>query len=106
MISGCSRLPNGNTLITEGATGRLFEVTTKHEVAWEYISPWSLVSKFGPTPAVFRSYRIGLDDARLDNFDLSSDKYSELNASIANGQIQTEPDYEDRTERNEKEEAR
>jgi hypothetical protein len=105
MISGCSRLPNGNTLITEGATGRLFEVTTKHEVVWEYISPWSLPSKFGPTPAVFRSYRIGLDDARLDKFDLSSDKYTELNASIANGQIQTEPDYEDSTKKTEREEA-
>ena len=27
MVSGCERLPNGNTFITEGATGRLFEVT-------------------------------------------------------------------------------
>lgn len=105
MISGCSRLSNGNTLITEGATGRLFEVTTKHEVVWEYISPWSLLSKFGPTPAVFRSYRIGLDETCLDKFDLCSEKYAELNASIANGQIQTEPDYEDRTKKNEKEEA-
>ena len=39
MISGCQRLPNGNTLITEGASGRLFEVTNKHKVVWEYVSP-------------------------------------------------------------------
>jgi len=26
-ISGAQRLPNGNTLITEGAGGRVFEVT-------------------------------------------------------------------------------
>jgi len=33
------RLPNGNTLITEGSGGRIFEVTAEHELVWEYISP-------------------------------------------------------------------
>lgn len=94
MVSGCSRLPNGNTLITEGASGRIFEVTKKRKVVWEYISPWSLLSKFGPTPAVFRAYRIGLDDPRLNHLDLSTDNYAELNSAIANGEIQTEPEYE------------
>ena len=28
-ISGAQRLPNGNTLITEGPTGRVFEVTAE-----------------------------------------------------------------------------
>jgi len=93
MVSGCQRLPNGNTLITEGASGRLFEVTKKRKVVWEYISPWSLTSKFGSTPAVFRSYRIGLGDPRLDRLELSREKYSELNFAIANGEIQTEPEY-------------
>ena len=51
MVSGCERLPNGNTLITEGASGRLFEVTAEREVVWEYVSPWTLPSTFGPTPA-------------------------------------------------------
>ena len=32
-------LLNGNTLICEGATGRIFEVTVSGEIAWEYISP-------------------------------------------------------------------
>ncbi len=94
MVSGCERLPNGNTLITEGATGRMFEVTRKHEVVWEYVSPWSLPGKFGPSPAVFRSYRIGLDDPRLKGFDLSVDKYAELNAAIAAGEVQVEPEYD------------
>lgn len=31
-ISSAQRLPNGNTLITEGADGRLFEVTVDHEL--------------------------------------------------------------------------
>ena len=31
-ISGMQRLPNGNTLITEGSDGRVFEVTKDHEL--------------------------------------------------------------------------
>jgi hypothetical protein len=32
-------LPNGNTLITEGANGRLFEVANEGRIVWEYIYP-------------------------------------------------------------------
>ncbi|WP_437288960.1 aryl-sulfate sulfotransferase [Sorangium sp. So ce406] len=39
-ISSAQRLPNGNTLITEGSDGRIFEVTPEHEIVWEYISPY------------------------------------------------------------------
>ncbi|MEY2934280.1 MAG: hypothetical protein RL033_5029 [Pseudomonadota bacterium] len=39
-ISSAQRLPNGNTLITEGSDGRIFEVTAQHELVWEYISPY------------------------------------------------------------------
>jgi len=39
-ISGAQRLPNGNTLITEGLNGRIFEVTVQGEVVWEYVSPY------------------------------------------------------------------
>lgn len=39
IISGVQRLPNGNTLITEGTSGRLIEVTTEGEVVWEFITP-------------------------------------------------------------------
>ena len=65
-ISGAQRLPNGNTLITEGNYGRLFEVTRDGEIVWEFVNP-----HFGrqqlttdPSPAVqceqnsvFRSFR-------------------------------------------------
>ena len=54
-ISGAQRLPNGNTLITEGADGRLFEVTSKHELVWEYVSPY--FSEKGDSNMVYRSYR-------------------------------------------------
>lgn len=39
-ISGAQRLPNGNTLILEGASGRFFEVTQEGEIVWEYINPF------------------------------------------------------------------
>ncbi|MFC1950841.1 aryl-sulfate sulfotransferase [Chloroflexota bacterium] len=40
IISGARRLPNGNTLITEGVFGRMFQVTPGKEVVWEYINPY------------------------------------------------------------------
>ncbi len=39
-ISGAQRLANGNTLITEGSFGRLFEVTPDGDVVWEYVNPY------------------------------------------------------------------
>jgi hypothetical protein len=82
MVSGCERLPNGNTLITEGASGRLFEVTPEHETVWEYVSPWMVESRFGPSPAVFRSYRFAEGDSRLDGLKLSTAPYRVLNARV------------------------
>jgi hypothetical protein len=38
-ISGARRLPNGNTLICSGAPGRIFEVTAKGEIVWDYLNP-------------------------------------------------------------------
>ena len=58
-ISGAQRLPNGNTLITEGAPGRLLEVTADRRVVWEYIYP-----VFGgpqQTNGVYRGYRVPYD---------------------------------------------
>ena len=55
-ISAAQRLPNGNTLITEGADGRLFEVTTEHEIVWEYISPY--YGKKNNQNMVYRAYRL------------------------------------------------
>jgi hypothetical protein len=54
-ISGAQRLSNGNTLITAGAGGRLFEVTPKNEIVWEYMFP--LFGANGAN-AVYRSYRV------------------------------------------------
>ncbi len=59
-ISGAQRLPNGNTLICEGLTGRIFEVTREGELVWEYVNPYfSDALVFGTTNAVFRAFRYG-----------------------------------------------
>jgi hypothetical protein len=55
-ISGAQRLPNGNTLITAGAGGRMFEVTTESAIVWEYMYP--LFSGANSSNAVYRAYRI------------------------------------------------
>lgn len=39
-ISGCQRLPNGNTLIISGFNGEIREVTKDKEVVWTYTSPY------------------------------------------------------------------
>lgn len=36
-MGGVQRLQNGNTLLAEAATGRIFEVTKQGEICWEYI---------------------------------------------------------------------
>ena len=58
-ISGAQRLPNGNTLVTEGPGGRLFEVTKEGAIVWEYIFP--VFTGARPTNQVYRGYRLPYD---------------------------------------------
>ncbi|MBW1996636.1 MAG: aryl-sulfate sulfotransferase [Deltaproteobacteria bacterium] len=53
-ISGAQRLPNGNTLITDGANGRIFEVTREKQVVWEFLAP----AQGGFGNKVYRAYRV------------------------------------------------
>ena len=39
-ISAARRLPNGNTFIDEGQSGRLFQITRSGEIVWEYVNPY------------------------------------------------------------------
>ena len=55
-ISGAQRLPNGNTLITEGAPGRLLEVTNDRKIVWEYIYP--VFAGANSSNGVYRGYRV------------------------------------------------
>jgi len=57
-ISSAQRLPNGNTLICEGAKGRIFEVTREGEIVWEYISPPLSRVATKPDYIIYRAYRL------------------------------------------------
>jgi outer membrane protein assembly factor BamB len=59
LISSAQRLPNGNTLITEGSSGRIFEVTKPFEIVWEYVSPYYGINN--NANFVYRAYRVPYD---------------------------------------------
>ena len=50
-VSSAQRLPNGNTLISEGFNGRVFEVTNKSKIVWDYVAPTR-------ANQIYRAYRI------------------------------------------------
>lgn len=57
-VSSAQRLPNGNTFITEGMNGRLFEVkydeeTQENTIVWEYLDG---PGAFGTM--IYRAYRV------------------------------------------------
>ena len=52
-VSGAQRLPNGNTLICEGASGYLFEVNEMGELVWDYINPVSIWGALEQTTSAF-----------------------------------------------------
>ncbi len=56
-VSSAQRLPNGNTMINEGDTGRVFEITNNYEMVWEYLPPY--FSK--PGDVLYRVYKVAYD---------------------------------------------
>lgn len=90
-ISGAQRLKNGNTLICEGANGRIFEVTDDGEMVWEYINPVTINGILtqgetvpsdgqGQQNSVFRAYRYAEDYPGLAGRDLTPQGFIELSA--------------------------
>jgi hypothetical protein len=84
--SGAQRLQNGDTLISVGPTGLLFEVDPAGTKLWEYRNP---VAGGAPTTqgsepmgstAVFRAYRYAPDYPGLAGEDLTPGDYIELPA--------------------------
>lgn len=59
--SSVQRLENGNTLVCEGLTGRVFEITADGTVAWEYVNPFAVTAPGAPDGIVsnrmFRALR-------------------------------------------------
>jgi len=72
-ISGCQRLPNGNTLICEGPKGRVFEVTPDGRTVWDFWNPvGGDLQVDGVTgKALFRATRIAPDHPALRGRELT-----------------------------------
>lgn len=95
IVSGQQRLPNGNTLIAEGMTGRIFELEEGSDaLVWEYVNPvvqtgplsqGDVIPVFGPPGsvrlqnAVYRALRYGTDFEGFDGRDLTPIGAIELN---------------------------
>jgi len=78
-IAGAERLANGNTLICEGESGRVFEVTRNCEICWEWNSPFAHDFKGIPSAMLFRAHRYAADGPELKGKGLDSSKFKELN---------------------------
>ena len=75
-ISGCQRLPNGNTVVCSGTQGHLFEVTQDGEVVWDYVvpnlgNPQPFVADWAGGTGPFRCQRYGPDYPGLAGRDLT-----------------------------------
>ncbi len=78
-ISGAERQPNGNVLICEGASGRVFEVTRRGETVWEWITPFSTNNQGRVRAWIFRVYRYAPDFAGLTGLALDPGRYADFN---------------------------
>ena len=103
IISGVGRLPNGNTLITSGVPGIIFEVTPDGETVWKYINP---IIDTGPltqgdpvdttgfdgTRRVFRAFQYAPDYPGLAGRDLTPGGPLEI---VLDSDDDGLPDYEE-----------
>jgi hypothetical protein len=70
-ISGMTRLPNGNTIVTAATWGQIFEITPPGEVVWEYKIPTTTergavkMLRDGDVAQAFLAYRYGADHPAL-----------------------------------------
>ena len=78
-IAGAERLSNGNTLICEGQSGRIFEVTPECDVCWEWISPFLLPFRGIKCSMFFRAHRYLPEGPELQGKKLSGQGCGELN---------------------------
>lgn len=66
ITSNAQRLPNGNTMITDGEAGRIFEVTREGKTVWDFRIPL----QNEPDP-LYRAYRYPPDHPGLRGLDLT-----------------------------------
>ncbi len=63
-LGGVQRLANGDTFVTQGPQGRLFEINKAGKIVWDFTSPITLPSLINPGTAaedIFRAYKYAPD---------------------------------------------
>ncbi|WP_179376721.1 aryl-sulfate sulfotransferase [Winogradskyella wichelsiae] len=92
ILSSAQRLPNGNTLICEGSSGRFFEITKSEDIVWEYINPINTsngniisqgVSSSTFSNVSFRAHKYDINYEAFSNKDLTPSSPIELNPNVA-----------------------
>ncbi|MDF1544171.1 MAG: hypothetical protein P1R58_03605, partial [bacterium] len=83
-ISGVRRLKNGNTLITDGPSGELLEVTPSKELVWRYVVPVRSIGPYiqGALPTgnqVFKAFHFDPEYSAFSGHDLTPVSAIELN---------------------------
>lgn len=78
-IGGCERLANGNTLICEGESGRIFEITPQGEYCWEWNNPFVFDFKSIKNVQLFRVHRYAADGPQLQDQRLDGSAYEKFN---------------------------
>ena len=89
-VSGAQPLPNGNTLVTHGTKGTLFEISADGDIVWHYISPIGAQGAFNqsePVPAgnwagatanpIFKATHYPIDHAAFAGRELNPTAYLE-----------------------------
>lgn len=90
ILSSAERLPNGNLLICEGSSGRIFEIDSQENIVWEYINPvhnatGAIATQGGAPPAIgnlFRAVKFSPDYPAFTGKTLTAGSPIELNSEI------------------------
>ena len=92
ILSGAQRLPNGNTLVCEGTSGKFFELDPDDNIVWTYIQPIGNDSNpltQGDPPSVasiFRAEKYPMDYEGFQGRDLTPGDPIELNPDLSDCQ--------------------
>lgn len=79
-VSSAERLPNGNSLVCEGLSGRVFEITLRGDIVWEWNNPFShTIRDTQTTFMLWRAHRYSPDHPVLRGRALDPAAHAALN---------------------------
>ena len=93
ILSSAQRLPNGNTLICEGTSGKFFELDQDDNIVWTYIQPIGNdgeaieQGETSPIASIFRAEKYPLDYIGFQGKDLTPGDPIEINPDLSDCQM-------------------